>query len=141
MKLEASKEYATNDEMGRKEEHEHSPNDISYHLADEQYRKSYEPFLRREILYHLDYHKAVVPIHPVQSINVQLILVTIRIVKTIRKEKLTTPHLLKQISLRYLMLSSVTLLRKTTVLRMTDKIFHILVSRLVNWFSYVYNFS
>ena len=100
VKLEASKEYATNEEMDRKEEHEHSPNDISYYLVDEQYRKSYEPFLRRDILYHQDYHKAVVPIHPVQSINVQLILVTIRKVKTIWNEKLTTPHLLKQISLR-----------------------------------------
>ena len=81
--------------------------------------------------------KILVPIYPVQSADMQLILITIRIVKVIRNEKLTTPHLLKPISLWSSTLSLVTSLWKATV----QKIFHISVSRLANWFSYMCYFS
>ena len=56
---EASEEYAMNEELDQKEEHECSPNDVSYHLVDEQCRKnSHKPLPRRDVLYHQDYHKA-----------------------------------------------------------------------------------
>ena len=53
-----SEEYATNEETYRTEEHERFPNDVTYHPVDEQCRKSHEPFPRKDVLYHQDYHEA-----------------------------------------------------------------------------------
>ena len=69
-----SEEYVTNKETDWKEEHERSPDDVKYHQVDEHCRKnsqelkpraneqcrekSHEPFSRRDILYHKDYHEA-----------------------------------------------------------------------------------
>ena len=73
LRLGASKEYSTNEETDQKEEHEHLPDDVNYHLVDEQCRKksqelqpradeqcrkkSHELSLRRDALYHQDYHE------------------------------------------------------------------------------------
>ena len=97
-KLGSKQENATNEEMDRKEEYEHSHNDVSYHPVDKQCRKnSQEPTSsveRRAISRSHEEtssttrttkkQKILVPIHSVQSIIVQVILITIQIVKTIQ---------------------------------------------------------
>ena len=46
--------------MDRKEEHEHSPDDVNYHLVDKECRKkSHELIPWRDVLYHQDYHDAI----------------------------------------------------------------------------------
>ena len=62
------------------------------------------------------------------------------VVKTIQKN-LTTPHLLRPISPRSFTLSSVPFLRKATAQGITARMFHILVSRLANWFFCMYSDS
>ena len=79
--------------------------------------------------------KMLVPMHPVQSIIVQLILIMIWILKTIQRS-LTTSHFLQPISPQSSMLSSVTFLRKAPAQGMTTKIFHILVSRKLVFYVY-----
>ena len=54
------------------------------------------------------------------------------------RRNLTTPRLLRPISPRSLMLSSVTFLWKAAAQGMTARMFHIVVSRLANWFCCMY---
>ena len=75
-----------------------------------------------------------VPIH-LYTVNLQLILVTIQIVKAIQRN-LTIHRLLKPISLQSSMLSSVAFLQnsRAPAQRMTAKILYTLVSRLASQF-------
>ena len=138
----ASEKYATNEEMDREEKHECQPNDVSCHLVNEQCRKnsqephlgadkqcrqrSHKPFLRYPLPPGLPRSKEIlVPVHHVQGIIMQLILVDSD--SEDNTEEPNDTRLLRSISPRSSRLSSVTFLQKAPAQGMTARMFHISV--------------